>query len=273
MANEWHYTQNGQQVETPVSNVQLKQLTLSGQLKPEDLVWREGMPNWAPAGSIKGLFDGIKPPSGEMAGNSSSTTSRTSKLGKPAERPKTETPEPAPAPTPTPAPEPKTSDGLHPLLVFVLTTVTLGLFGLIYAWRIGSEYSATRSRGTDSTVRPLGRVRHPILVLVLSYLTFGFYLFYWISQVLQECADYTERKEVRSRIELNLMLIFPLYAVYLAIYRVPDLVRQARSRAGLPDTAGPGPAVFFLAPFLIVGIPILCMIQQDALNQVWQKEA
>ncbi len=108
-----------------------------------------------------------------------------------------------------------------------------------------------------------------MLVLLLCYLTLGFYLYYWIAQVMQECADFTEQKNIQSRTELCLMLIFPLYAVYLAVHRLPILVRQVQSKAGLPESPGPGPAVFFLAPCLIVGIPILCMIHQDALNQVW----
>src|SRR5947209_6115220 len=56
MANEWHYTLNGQQAATPVTSAQLKQLAQSGQLQPTDMVWQDGMPNWVPASSIKGLF-------------------------------------------------------------------------------------------------------------------------------------------------------------------------------------------------------------------------
>lgn len=273
MASEWHYTQNGQPADAPVNNVQLKQLALSGLLRPDDLVWKEGMPNWAPAGSIKGLFDSTKPASGEVPAPAPVVSSRPSKLGKSSDRLKLEAPpsQSEPSQELEPEPEPAAEEGLHPLLVFLLTTITFGLFGLGYAWHISAAYSGALARTADSAGRPLGRVRHPMGVLLFSYLTLGFYLCYWISKVMQECAAYTERKDVRSRIELNLMLIFPLYAVYLAVYRVPDLVRQARSRAGLPDEGGPGPAVFFLAPFLIVGIPILCMVQQDTLNQVWLK--
>src|SRR5436309_2156655 len=56
MASEWYYTQNGQQAPSPVSSSQLAQLAGSGQLQPTDMVWREGMPNWVAASSIKGLF-------------------------------------------------------------------------------------------------------------------------------------------------------------------------------------------------------------------------
>jgi hypothetical protein len=55
MSTEWHYTRDGQQL-GPVSAAQIKQLAASGQLRPDDLVWKEGMADWSPAARIKGLF-------------------------------------------------------------------------------------------------------------------------------------------------------------------------------------------------------------------------
>ena len=56
MGSEWHYTQNRQPAAVPVTTAQLKQLAEQGLLKPDDLVWQEGMSEWKPAGVIKGLF-------------------------------------------------------------------------------------------------------------------------------------------------------------------------------------------------------------------------
>lgn len=42
--------------EGPYSVAQLQQLVRQGRLAPTDLVWREGMPDWARASSIDGLF-------------------------------------------------------------------------------------------------------------------------------------------------------------------------------------------------------------------------
>ena len=53
---EWYYARDNQQ-HGPVSSVELKQLALAGQLRPEDLVWREGMTEWAPAQHVRGLFE------------------------------------------------------------------------------------------------------------------------------------------------------------------------------------------------------------------------
>src|SRR5947209_7440585 len=66
MGNEWFYTQNGRAAPAPVSPEQLKQLAGGGLLRPDDLVWKEGMPNWVPAASLKGLFPPTKQPSGEL---------------------------------------------------------------------------------------------------------------------------------------------------------------------------------------------------------------
>src|SRR5262245_34323265 len=55
MADQWFYTSDGQQV-GPVSLLELRELASSGRLQPSDLVWKEGMFQWMPAGQTRGLF-------------------------------------------------------------------------------------------------------------------------------------------------------------------------------------------------------------------------
>lgn len=57
MSQEWYYSSDGKR-EGPVSAADLKKLADSGKLKEADLVWKEGMADWAPAKSVKGLFAG-----------------------------------------------------------------------------------------------------------------------------------------------------------------------------------------------------------------------
>lgn len=57
---EWYYTKNGGQ-QGPIDGRELKEMARSGELKPRDLVWKEGMDDWAPASRISGLFDGGVP--------------------------------------------------------------------------------------------------------------------------------------------------------------------------------------------------------------------
>lgn len=50
----WYYAQAGQQ-QGPVSDEQIKRMVQDGSLGKEDLVWREGMASWQPAGEVPGL--------------------------------------------------------------------------------------------------------------------------------------------------------------------------------------------------------------------------
>jgi hypothetical protein len=54
--SDWYYAKGNRQL-GPVSSTELKQLSESGRLVPDDLVWREGMVEWIAAGKVKGLFD------------------------------------------------------------------------------------------------------------------------------------------------------------------------------------------------------------------------
>jgi hypothetical protein len=54
---QWYYARDDQPM-GPVSVAELKQLVDSGQLKPDDLLWREGMDAWTTAINLRGLFGG-----------------------------------------------------------------------------------------------------------------------------------------------------------------------------------------------------------------------
>lgn len=60
MASEWMYAQEGKQY-GPVSSSQLKALAESGKLKPTDLVWKDGMAQWAAASKLQNLFTPTTP--------------------------------------------------------------------------------------------------------------------------------------------------------------------------------------------------------------------
>src|SRR2546423_8781814 len=55
MASEWYYSHDGAR-HGPISTDQLKDLAAAGRLRPNDLVWKEGMENWTPAAKVKGLL-------------------------------------------------------------------------------------------------------------------------------------------------------------------------------------------------------------------------
>ncbi len=51
----WYYAQDHQQM-GPVNSGELKRMAAAGQITADDLIWREGMEEWAPAGRVRGLF-------------------------------------------------------------------------------------------------------------------------------------------------------------------------------------------------------------------------
>jgi len=52
---QWYYARNDEPF-GPVSATELKQLADSGQIAPDDLLWREGMEAWTTAVNLRGLF-------------------------------------------------------------------------------------------------------------------------------------------------------------------------------------------------------------------------
>ncbi len=52
---QWWYARGDEQF-GPVSAAELRRLASTGSLSPGDLVWREGLAEWAPAARLKGLF-------------------------------------------------------------------------------------------------------------------------------------------------------------------------------------------------------------------------
>ncbi len=55
MSQQWYYVKDGQR-RGPISTHELRDVVASGQLQADDLVWKEGMVNWAAARNLKGLF-------------------------------------------------------------------------------------------------------------------------------------------------------------------------------------------------------------------------
>jgi hypothetical protein len=53
---EWFYAKGGKH-SGPVNSVELKRMAVAGELKPDDLIWREGMAEWTTAKNVRGLFD------------------------------------------------------------------------------------------------------------------------------------------------------------------------------------------------------------------------
>jgi hypothetical protein len=278
MATEWYYTVNGQQAPTPVSAAQLKQMAGEGQLQPTDLLWQEGMTNWVSASSIKGLFPppSRSPVEEQLALIDSAIATKPKKAPpRKRERERDRDEEDDDGDNRTPSRRSESGGGIvgmHPVLVLLLSTCTLGLFGLFYLYLVCSNFSAKATRKVDTDGKRLGKSRHPLGVFFLAVITFGFYAYYWIYKVMQECGTYTGRATLSARTELTLMLLFPPYSAYVLLFRVPELIRPVLQETKVPEPGAINNTYFFLLfvnPCLAPGLLFLAMIYQDALNQAW----
>lgn len=54
-SEEWYYTHSEQQL-GPVSKVRLAELASSGAIGSNNLIWKDGLDNWIPASTVKGLL-------------------------------------------------------------------------------------------------------------------------------------------------------------------------------------------------------------------------
>ena len=61
MSSGWMYYQNGMQF-GPVTPERLRELASDGNLKPTDLVWRQGLADWIAASRLNGLFTPLQAP-------------------------------------------------------------------------------------------------------------------------------------------------------------------------------------------------------------------
>lgn len=59
----WYYASGGQQ-QGPVDDTQFEAMIQSGQIKPADLVWKEGMANWQPLSTVRPAGTGVPPAAG-----------------------------------------------------------------------------------------------------------------------------------------------------------------------------------------------------------------
>ena len=85
----WYFA-DGDEERGPVTEAQIRTLIGTGNLKPDDLVWREGLDDWTPAGEVPGLF-GAGPvaldaplPTGKLRQERQATPAELSKEPRPA---------------------------------------------------------------------------------------------------------------------------------------------------------------------------------------------
>ena len=155
-AQQWYYARNGQQA-GPISLDALRAMVAAGQLSSGDLVWREGMPDWKPLGSLP-----------EFGGAS---TTATAPVGV---RPYVGAPGPAPMPyQPYPSPRAADASGMA-TAAFVLSLISLACCGFvlgIVAVVLGITALNTMSRTGNQRGRGLA-----IAAIVIGAIAFAAHL-------------------------------------------------------------------------------------------------
>jgi hypothetical protein len=112
----------------------------------------------------------------------------------------------------------------------------------------------------------VGEKRDPIMVLLLSIVTCGIYLYYEIYKVSTELRDALGRQDVNPTLDIVLSIVTcGLYFIYLA-YRYPQLLLELQDRAGVQrnDIS----MVSLILAVCGLGIVSIFMIQTE-LNKVW----
>jgi hypothetical protein len=66
MAQEWYYARDNEP-QGPISAAELRRLAGAGQLRPDDLVWHEGLTEWSAARNVRGLFEEENKSAGESS--------------------------------------------------------------------------------------------------------------------------------------------------------------------------------------------------------------
>lgn len=113
----------------------------------------------------------------------------------------------------------------------------------------------------------VGEKRDPVMVLVLSFVTCGIYLFYEIYKVSSEIRDALGRQDVNPTMDLVLgIFTCGLYFIYLA-YRYPQLILEMQDRVRLPRND-----ISLVSIILAVcGLSMISIFMiQTELNKVWE---
>ncbi len=110
----WYYAQDDRE-HGPVTAAYITGMARTGKLRPDDLVWREGMEDWRPARIIKGLFTARDEKGGVATAEPDTTEVESLHVARdwpfdeapPVEAPSAPAPAVEPPPAPPPPPEPQ----------------------------------------------------------------------------------------------------------------------------------------------------------------------
>ena len=114
-------------------------------------------------------------------------------------------------------------------------------------------------------MRPIGKIRNPWVVILLSIITLGIYAIYWHYAMFKETNEF-DNEGVNGIVGLLLSIVCAIVVVFL----LPWQVGESRKRVGLPEGVNAIYGLWILLPF--VGWIVWVVLIQNATNQLWESQ-
>ena len=114
-------------------------------------------------------------------------------------------------------------------------------------------------------MRPTGKIRNPVVVILLTIVTFGIYGLYWHYAMFKETNEFNN-----EGISGVFGLIITIICAIVSYFLLPAQVGNTRKSAGLPEGVSALNGLWILLP--IVGIFIWIVQTQNAANGLWESQ-
>lgn len=114
-------------------------------------------------------------------------------------------------------------------------------------------------------MRPIGKVRSPLVVILLTIITLGIYGLYWHYEMFKETNEF-DNEGITGVVGLLLTIVCGIVTIFL----LPWQVGETRKRAGLTEGVNAIYGLWILLP--IVGGIIWIVLVQKAANELWESQ-
>ena len=114
-------------------------------------------------------------------------------------------------------------------------------------------------------MRPIGKVRSPLVVVLLTIVTLGIYGLYWHYEMFKETNKFGN-EGITGIVGLLLTIVCGIVTIFL----LPWQVGETRKRAGLTEGVNAIYGLLVLIP--IVGGIIWIVLIQKAANELWESQ-
>lgn len=112
-------------------------------------------------------------------------------------------------------------------------------------------------------MRPVGKLRSPLTVVLLSLVTLGIYAIYWNYEMFKETNEFDG--EGMTGI---VGLLISLFCSVVAIFLIPWQVGECRKRAGMTERVSAINGLWVILP--LIGWIVWVYQVQGASNELWE---